>query len=340
VKKQMALHGITLQSIAIFFGTVAMFLFSLPACNREKKEMVDIVFDREHTFTMKATEVSTLISDSGITRYKIVTLEWLFFEEASEPYWYFPEKIHVEKFDTLFRVETRIDADTARFFTKKKLWKLTGNVEVENLKGERFETSLLYWDQNGEKIYSDSFIRITKGEFINTGTGFESNQTLTRYQIRHPSGEIPFRDNIPPDSTAIPDSTAVMPADTATTVCYNYQTEFHYADANRTAKSLLYSIIPRRRQIHSMVMPYVYDTVYDVRTRIKKMKSLPDSRIKKENGGRQTDNERPGFLTDNVCRFASLAHVPLRACNRVYSSANGYCETYPRSANIFPNGFP
>lgn len=167
------------------------------SCERKNREMVDIAFDREQTYTMKSTDVHTLISDSGVTRYRMVTKEWLFFEEASEPYWYFPEKVHVEKFDTLFQPEATIDADTAYFFTKKKLWKLTGNVEVENLQGERFETSLMYWDQNEEKIYSDQYIRITKGEFVNTGTGFESNQQLTRYRIFQPAAEIPFRENAP-----------------------------------------------------------------------------------------------------------------------------------------------
>ncbi|MDR2765162.1 MAG: LPS export ABC transporter periplasmic protein LptC [Tannerella sp.] len=192
------------QGIAILSGAIAMLLLILfVSCEREKKEMVDIVFDREQTCTMKATDVSTLISDSGVTRYKMETKEWLFFEEASEPYWYFPEKVHVEKFDTLFQPEASIDADTAYYFTKKKLWKLIGNVEVENLQGERFETSLMYWDQNEERIYSDQYIRITKGQFVNTGIGFESNQRLTKYRIFRPAAEIPFRKNAPGDSTAV-----------------------------------------------------------------------------------------------------------------------------------------
>jgi LPS export ABC transporter protein LptC len=191
------------QGIAILSGAIAMLLLMLfVSCEREKKEMVDIVFDREQTYTMKSTDISTLISDSGVTRYRMVTKEWLFFEEASEPYWYFPEKVHVEKFDTLFHPEASIDADTAYFFTKKKLWKLIGNVEVENLQGERFETSLMYWDQNEEKIYSDQFIRITKGDFVNTGIGFESNQRLTKYRIFRPAAEIPFQEKTP-DSTAV-----------------------------------------------------------------------------------------------------------------------------------------
>lgn len=200
--------------IATPVGVVAMLFllivgWILVSCSRERREWVDIVFNKETTPTMRATGVLTFISDSGITRYKMETAEWLFFDEASEPYWYFPSRIHVEKFDTVFRVEASIDADTAYYYTKKKLWKLVSNVEVSNLSGERFESPLLYWDQTRERIYSDEFIRITKGDFVNTGIGFESNQTLTRYEIFHAGAEIPIQD-APVDSTATNESEIVV----------------------------------------------------------------------------------------------------------------------------------
>lgn len=182
-------------SIAIVFMAVAMLLFcSLAACNREVKEEVEIGFNPDSTYTMKAVDVVTLVSDSGITRYKVQTHEWYMFGEAAEPYWYFPKKLHLEKFDSLFRVEASVDADTAYFYQHRKLWKLIGHVRVRSLQGEQFETSVLYWDQNLEKVYSDQFIRITKGEFVNTGQGFESNQALTQYRIFNSAAEIPFED--------------------------------------------------------------------------------------------------------------------------------------------------
>lgn len=194
-------------SIAIVSIAVAMLLFCfLAACNREVKEEVEIGFNPDSTYTMKAVDVVTLVSDSGITRYKVQTHEWYMFGEASEPYWYFPKKLHLEKFDSLFRVEASVDADTAYFYQHRKLWKLIGHVRVRSLQGEQFETSVLYWDQNLEKVYSDQFIRITKGEFVNTGQGFESNQALTQYRIFNSAAEIPFEDRSPDsaDDTAPP----------------------------------------------------------------------------------------------------------------------------------------
>ena len=91
------------------------FLCALVSCGGEKKEIVDVGFDPNNSYTMKATQIVTMVSDSGITRYKVVTAEWLMFDEAEEPYWFFPEKVHLEKFDSLFRVEASVDADTAYY---------------------------------------------------------------------------------------------------------------------------------------------------------------------------------------------------------------------------------
>lgn len=171
-----------------------MLLLFTVACSKEVKEVVDATYDPEKSYTMKATQVNTLISDSGITRYRIEAAEWIVFGKAKEPYWYFPEGIYVEKFDTLFHSEASIKADTAYYFDKKGLWHLIGNVEVESLQGEQFDTSELFWDQKKEKVYSDKYIRIQQKEQIITGVGFESNQNMTRYKIFNSQGEFPVED--------------------------------------------------------------------------------------------------------------------------------------------------
>lgn len=181
-------------SITTIPRVVVMLLLFTVACSKEVKEVVDATYDPEKSYTMKATQVNTLISDSGITRYRIETAEWIVFGKAKEPYWYFPEGIYVEKFDTLFHSEASIKADTAYYFDKKGLWHLIGNVEVESLQGEQFDTSELFWDQKKEKVYSDKYIRIQQKEQIITGVGFESNQNMTRYKIFNSQGEFPVED--------------------------------------------------------------------------------------------------------------------------------------------------
>lgn len=196
------------MSITTTAKVVVMLLLFISSCSKEVNEVVDVSTDPEKDYTMKATEVNTLISDSGITRYRINARIWLVFGNAKEPYSYFPAGIYVEKFDTLFQTDASIKADTAYYFDKKGLWQLIGNVEVESMQGEHFNTSELFWDQKTEKVYSDKYICIQQKDQIITGIGFESNQNMTKYQIRNSQGEFPVEESEMSVSTE-PDSTKI-----------------------------------------------------------------------------------------------------------------------------------
>jgi LPS export ABC transporter protein LptC len=182
---------------------MSLLLFMSIACSKEKQEKVEVAFDPENSFTMKTTDVFTLISDSGITRYSAKAAVWLAFDKAKEPYWYFPEGIYLEQFDTLFNVKASIKADTAYHYNKQELWRGIGNVEMQNREGEHFSTSLINWDQKLQKIYSDKDIRIEtlQGKII-TGKGFISNSSLTVYKIFEPGG-IFIVEDASPDTTAV-----------------------------------------------------------------------------------------------------------------------------------------
>lgn len=174
-------------SITIVLGAMVMLLL-FSSCSGKKKELGDAITERDSMAVMDTHGVTTLVSDSGVTRYRINTEEWLVFDRKNPPYWAFEKGVYLEKFDSIFQVEASIKADTAYFFNKEELWKLMGNVHIQNLKGEQFDTELLYWDQRAQRIYSDEFIRIEQPDRIITGHGFESNQQMTVYTIRKPEG--------------------------------------------------------------------------------------------------------------------------------------------------------
>ena len=174
-------------SITIVLGAMVMLLL-FSSCSGKKKELGDAITERDSMVVMDTRGVTTLVSDSGVTRYRINTEEWLVFDRKNPPYWAFEKGVYLEKFDSIFQVEASIKADTAYFFNKEELWKLMGNVHIQNLKGEQFDTELLYWDQRTQRIYSDEFIRIEQPDRIITGHGFESNQQMTVYTIRKPEG--------------------------------------------------------------------------------------------------------------------------------------------------------
>ena len=199
-------HFIFLNITVAIWATVMFVLF--PACSGGEKNLAEAITERDSLPSMKTLGVTTLISDSGITRYKIITEEWEIYDKKNPPYWAFEKGVYLEKFDSLFHIDASIKADTAYYYEKKKLWELRSNVHIRSQRGDKFDTDLLFWDEKQERVYSDKFIRIEQEDKIITGYGFESNQQMTEYQIYNNTGIFTVEDTAPADSTkAVANST-------------------------------------------------------------------------------------------------------------------------------------
>ena len=125
------------MSITIVLGTIVMLLL-FPSCGGKKKITGDAITERDSMAVMQTSGVTTLISDSGVTRYRVNTEEWLVFDRKKPSYWAFEKGVYLEQFDSIFHIEASIKADTAYYYDKERLWKLIGNVDIQNRKGERF----------------------------------------------------------------------------------------------------------------------------------------------------------------------------------------------------------
>ena len=199
-------HKTYLKSLNITAAFLAAVMFVIfPACSGKDKNLAEAISENDTLPSMTSLGVTTLISDSGITRYKVVAEEWLIHDKNNPPYWAFEKGVYLEKFDTLFRIDASIKADTAYYHEKKKLWELKGNVQILSQRGDKFQTNLLFWDEKKEKVYSDQFIQIEQEDKIIKGYGFESNQDLTEYIIKNTTGVFTVEDTAP---------APVQPADT------------------------------------------------------------------------------------------------------------------------------
>ncbi|MGL5938618.1 MAG: LPS export ABC transporter periplasmic protein LptC [Phocaeicola sp.] len=198
------LHTLCIRYINITVAIWATVMFVLfPSCSNSKKHHIESITERDSLPFMRTLGVTSLVSDSGVIRYKIITEEWDIFDKKDPPYWAFEKGVYLEKYDSLFLIDSSIKADTAYYYEKKNLWKLIGNVHIRNQQGDKFDTSLLFWDEKKEKIYSDKPIRIeqTDKSIINGEYGFESNQQLTEYQIYNSTGAFIVENTAPTDST-------------------------------------------------------------------------------------------------------------------------------------------
>lgn len=196
----------------IFLYTAA----SLSACGGKKSDTVISDID-SLTYSSITRDVSSLISDSGITKYKLESPIWYTYD-LPEPYWYFPEGMYVEQFDTLFNTQASIKADTAYYFQSKKLWQLVGNVEVLNREGGRFFGNSLFWDEHLQEVYSHEHTLIIPepGQLIESKFGFRSNQSMTRYELYSSYGHVDVEDK--PMSPLAPTPGAPTPGATPDTL--------------------------------------------------------------------------------------------------------------------------
>lgn len=176
---------------------IIIVLAGVASCRKEKKEIIGAIEDRSATPRMHVDSVTTIVSDSGITRYRISAPIWDIYDfDKQEPYWNFPQGIYFERFDQSMKVDANIHSNYAKFFENRQLWELKGNVRATNIKGDLFVTEQMFWDQRAERIYSDSLITITEldGSKIVGKNGFFANQQLTQYTVINTNANIPVKE--------------------------------------------------------------------------------------------------------------------------------------------------
>lgn len=172
--------------LTIFFG-----------CKEDHKVDISHSLNSASMPSMSTRNISTLISDSGITQYKIIAPLWNIYDEADTPYWHFPEGLYLQKFDPEYNVIATVASDSARYFKNERLWKLEGEVEMTKFPDELFLSPRVFWDQRRQQLYSDTFIHIENATHVIEGTGFVSDESLSKYRILHPNGIFPInRDSL------------------------------------------------------------------------------------------------------------------------------------------------
>ena len=183
-------------SIAAVAMTAA--LLSLQSCDDSDKKVGPDIGERDSLPWLKSLGVSTLISDSGIIRYKMISEDWYIYDKTETEYWSFEKGLFIERFNESYQVDAYISCDTAYNYYRKRLWELRGRVLVKNMKGETFKTSLLYWDEAAHRIYSPAYMEID-GEIRQlSGYNFSSNEQMTDYIIHSSKGLFPLEDHQPP----------------------------------------------------------------------------------------------------------------------------------------------
>ena len=169
------------------FYILSVLLF-LSACQERREHTAPAVNPRDSVSMMVSYGVNTLVSDSGMMKYRIVAECWEVSQVRNPSRWIFEKGLFLEQFDEKFHVEAYVQCDTAYYFDQQKLWELRGRVRVRTVDGLRFSSEELYWDQNKHELYSYVYSRLVTPDREMEGTYFLSDERMTHYTISNSKG--------------------------------------------------------------------------------------------------------------------------------------------------------
>lgn len=167
---------------------MAYAMLSLSACEEEKEHIAPAVDPRDSVSMMVSYGVNTLISDSGVIKYRIVSEQWEVNQTRQPSRWIFEKGLFLEQFDLAMHVQSYIQCDTAYFYDIKKLWELRGRVSILTKRGLKFNSEELFWDERTHEIYSNKFSHLVTADKELQGNRFRSDERMTKYSVTTTKG--------------------------------------------------------------------------------------------------------------------------------------------------------
>ena len=169
-----------------------------------KKNVVVEQLDEQTLMTMMSDTLSMVQSQNGKTKMRFDTPLMERYQLAKEPYMEFRRGVHVITYDdSTAAVASTLVADYAIFFENRELWEAKGNVVATNADGQTLYTQQLFWNQKTHRVYSNVDSKITQGNDIFIGEGFESDDRFDEWSFRKFTGKLTV------------DTQPTQPADTA-----------------------------------------------------------------------------------------------------------------------------
>lgn len=163
-------------------------LWLMLACGQDRERTAPAIRPQDSVAAMVSYGVNTLISDSGIIKYRIVAERWEMNPNRNPSRWIFDKGLFLEQFDLTLHVQSYIQCDTAYYYDTNKLWELHGRVRILSKNGVRFKSEELFWDERSHELYSNKFSHIITPERELQGNSFRSDERMTKYHVSNTKG--------------------------------------------------------------------------------------------------------------------------------------------------------
>ena len=174
---------------SLFIGLVLLTAsYAMVSCSEEREHTAPAIHDRDSVPVMTTYGVNTLISDSGVIKYRIVTERWEINENRNPSRWTFNKGILLTQFDLKKHVVGYIQCESAVYFDKDRRWELRGRVRILTAQGLTFYSNELYWDERNHEMWSYSYSHLKTPDKELQGNWFRSDEQMTNYEIRQTKG--------------------------------------------------------------------------------------------------------------------------------------------------------
>lgn len=186
-KKQLCKN---LNIVAFLLGATMLIL----SCNAKvASDLPSDLISNKKIPSLEATDFQTSYTDSGVVRYFLKTPKLLIFDKEKPPYKEFPEGFLLQQFDENEKIISELSANYGKNLEKEQKWLATGNVVMVNIQGDTLRTEELIYLTKEDRIFTDKFVSIKKGDNNILGTGgFESDSQMTKWTFKKIKGQMDF----------------------------------------------------------------------------------------------------------------------------------------------------
>ena len=157
-------------------------------CQEQKEHTAPAFNPRDSVAMMISYGVNTLISDSGVIKYRIVSERWEINQNRKPTRWIFDKGLFLEQFDQKFHLQSYIQSDTAYYYDENRIWELRGRVRILTKDGLRYRSEQLFWDENKHELYSHVHSTLITPERELQGSYFRSDEQMTKYYVSNSKG--------------------------------------------------------------------------------------------------------------------------------------------------------
>jgi LPS export ABC transporter protein LptC len=189
---------INVSSYIKFFIAALLGCFFICACENKMEEIDKR--SKKQASVEEGKDIESYLSNGGVLKAKLTAPVFLR-HQTQVPKVEFPKTLHVDFYDSLKRIESRLSAKYGEYKENENKVFLRDSIVVFNVKGDTLWTDELYWDQNQQVFYTEKPVVISQTAPQRQkiyGIGLTASQDLSRLSIRNIQ---------PPSFTNVPDST-------------------------------------------------------------------------------------------------------------------------------------